>query len=118
MDEEGRPVRSSDFLRHRRFSTGVVANLVHNQFQGSTMALRSSALQYVLPFPQDKLFLHDAWIGLRTILRGGKVLHLDAPLLSYRRHGANVSRRLKRPDQIKLRLQLLAALVSSAFQKL
>ena len=118
MDEKGLPVPSSDFLRNRRFSSGVIVNLVHNQFQGSTMALRSSVLQYVLPLPKDKLFLHDAWIGLRTLLHGGKVLHLDSPLLFYRRHGANVSRRFERADQIKLRVQLLLTLVGSAFHKL
>lgn len=82
------------------------------------MALRSSVLQYVLPFPKNKLFLHDAWIGLRTLLRGGKVRHLEEPLLLYRRHGSNVSRRLGRVDQIKLRLQLVMALLQSAFHKL
>lgn len=118
IDQEGRKVSASDFLRHRHFSASLLANLLHNQFQGSTMALRSSALQYVLPFPKDKLFLHDAWIGVRTMLRGGKVLHLEAPLLLYRRHGANVSRRFGRGNQIKLRMQLIASLVGSAFHKL
>jgi glycosyltransferase involved in cell wall biosynthesis len=118
IDEEGRPISTSGFLRHRRFSAGVLANMMHNQFQGSAMALRSTVLQYVLPFPKDKLFLHDVWIGLRTLLHGGKVLHLEAPLLFYRRHGANVSRRYSMANQIKLRLQLVASLVGSAFHKL
>ena len=118
IDDAGRSVSTSDFLRHRRFSAHIMANLLHNQFQGSTMALRSSVLQYVLPFPKNKLFLHDAWIGLRTLLRGGKVRHLEEPLLLYRRHGSNVSRRLGRVDQIKLRLQLVMALLQSAFHKL
>jgi GT2 family glycosyltransferase len=118
IDGSGRPVAASDFLRYRRFSASVLANLLHNQFQGSTMALRSSALQWVLPFPTDKLFLHDAWIGLRILLRGGKVRHLEESFLLYRRHGANVSRRLSRTDQIKLRLQLVVALLRCAFHKL
>ena len=118
IDEEGQPIAVSSLMRHRRFSAGVWANLRHNQFQGSTLALRSSALQHVLPFPKDKLFLHDAWIGLRTILRGGKIRHLDKPLLAYRRHGANVSRRFSIVNQVKLRLQLIAALLRSAFHKL
>ena len=118
IDDAGRPVSTSDFLRHRRFSASVLTNLLHNQFQGSTMALRSSVLQYVLPFPKDKLFLHDAWIGLRTLLRGGKIRHLEAPLLLYRRHGANVSQRFGRADQINLRLQLVVALLRSAFHRL
>ena len=118
IDEAGQPIPSSDFLRHRRFSVGIAANLLHNQFQGSTLALRSSALQYVLPFPTGKLFLHDAWIGLRVLLHGGKVRHLEQPLLLYRRHGANVSRRLSLGKQLNLRLQLVTVLLRTAFHRL
>ncbi len=117
IDAESRPLPASERMRHRRFSAGFLANLRHNQFQGSTMALRSSTLQHVLPFPKDKLFLHDAWIGLRTILHGGKILHLETSLLFYRRHGSNASRRFSLAKQIQLRFQLMAALLGSAFHR-
>jgi glycosyltransferase involved in cell wall biosynthesis len=111
IDEIGRPIPSSEFMRHRRFSAGVWANLLHNQFQGSALALRSSVLQRVLPFPKGRLYLHDAWIGMRTILSGGKVVHLEEPLLLYRRHQSNFSRRFSRWKQVKLRLHLVLDLV-------
>jgi glycosyltransferase involved in cell wall biosynthesis len=118
IDAESRPLPASEMMRHRRFSARFLANIMHNQFQGSTMALRSSALQHVLPFPKDKLFLHDAWIGLQTIMHGGKILHLETPLLLYRRHGSNVSRRFSVAKQIRLRLQLMMALLGSPFHRL
>ena len=111
IDEEGHPMLSSKFMNHRRFSTGVFANLLHNQFQGSALALRSTVLRHVLPFPMGRLYLHDAWIGMRTILSGGKVVHLEEPLLFYRRHQNNFSRRFSRRNQLKLRLQLIVDLL-------
>ena len=117
IDEEGLPIPSSEFMRHRRFSTGIIANLLHNQFQGSALALRSSALQHVLPFPKGRLYLHDAWIGMRTALSGGKVVHLEQPLLFYRRHRSNFSRRFSRRNQVKLRLQLMLDLLRESFSR-
>ena len=111
IDEQGQPIPSSEFMRHRRFSAEIFANLLHNQFQGSALALRSSVLQHVLPFPKGRLYLHDAWIGMRTMLSGGKVVHLGESLLLYRRHESNFSRRFSRWKQVELRLQLILDLL-------
>jgi glycosyltransferase involved in cell wall biosynthesis len=70
-------------------ATGVLANLVKNRYQGSTMAFRREVLSVALPFPKG-LPMHDSWIGLVNAIIG-KAGYLDQPLVFYRRHGANVT---------------------------
>jgi hypothetical protein len=80
-----------------------------NHYQGSAMAIRASLLGRVLPFPARKSFLHDAWIGTRNDLLGGKVAYLDEDLLFYRRHGNNASSTKSLLRQIHTRVDLLLA---------
>ena len=108
IDENGEPLEDPQFFRTRSFSAKVASNFWHNQFQGSAMALRSSMLGDILPLPAGRLFLHDAWIGMVNAFRGGEAVFLDEPLLLYRRHRGNYSRKYSRGDQIRLRWQLLA----------
>jgi hypothetical protein len=114
IDEQNQPASDPEFLRHRRFTANLAANLLHNQFQGSAMAFRSSLIREVLPFPSNRLFLHDAWIGARTIVTDGGTAYIDEPLLLYRRHAGNYTRILSRWNQLKRRLQLIAALLARA----
>lgn len=109
IDEAGAPLADGDFLKHRRFRPGFVANVLRNQFQGSAMAFRASLLSDILPFPKGRTFLHDVWIGTRAALAGRKTVFLNEPLLLYRRHGNNYSRRMSPVRQLRLRLELLAA---------
>ena len=109
IDENDQLLSDTSFLRHRRFSSRLGANLLHNQYQGSAMAFRSSLLRHILPLPVDRLFLHDAWIGMRNTLAGGETAYVDEPLLLYRRHASNFSQRLSRWKQFVLRLQIVAA---------
>jgi glycosyltransferase involved in cell wall biosynthesis len=118
IDENDQPLQNSDFLRHRRFTANLAANLLHNQFQGSAMAIRSSLLRDILPLPAGKLFLHDVWIGTRNKLAGGEAAFVDEPLLLYRRHTGNYSKRFSRIKQILLRLQLVTAHVVRLRQRL
>jgi GT2 family glycosyltransferase len=118
IDEHDLPTIDSEFLRHRRFTPSLAANLLRNQFQGSTMAFRSSLIKNILPFPPDRLFLHDAWIGSWNLLARGGTAHIDEPLLLYRRHPGNYTRRLSRLKQIGRRVQLVAALLHRAIHKL
>ncbi len=108
IDENGTPVTNTTSQRSK-FSSRLLNNVIRNSFQGSAMAFRSSLVAEILPFPRNKLFLHDVWIGTRNALRGGKAVYLDEPLLLYRRHASNVSGTLSLEKQIHLRLQLLAA---------
>ncbi len=109
IDERDNPLVDQSYLRHRQFTPNLFANLLHNQYQGSAMAFRASVLPEVLPFPKQKLFLHDAWIGTRNTLSGGRTVYLEEPLVLYRRHSGNFSRRLNRWKQLQLRVQFVVA---------
>jgi glycosyltransferase involved in cell wall biosynthesis len=117
IDQQNQPASDSEFLRYRRFTTNLAANLLHNQFQGSAMAFRASLIREVLPFPSNRLFLHDAWIGVRNIVTDGGTAYIDEPLLLYRRHSGNYTRILSRWKQLKRRLQLIVALMGRALSR-
>ncbi len=106
IDEKGNPLRDNASPKQPPFKSGLIANFMRNRYQGSAMAFRSNLIPAILPIPQKKLFLHDVWIGLQNSAHGGKAAFVDEPLLFYRRHGGNVSRRLSRSAQFRLRLQL------------
>jgi glycosyltransferase involved in cell wall biosynthesis len=116
IDEKNHPMPDSRINRGGRFSPGFWRNLYINHYQGSAMAIRASLLGRVLPFPARKSFLHDAWIGTRNDLLGGKVAYLDEDLLFYRRHGNNASRTKSLLRQIHTRVELLLAHVLYAFR--
>jgi hypothetical protein len=63
----------------------------------------------VLPFPARGSFLHDAWIGTRNDLLGGKAVFIEEDLLFYRRHSKNASRTKSLIRQIQTRIDLLLA---------
>lgn len=109
IDEAGAVVRGSRG-GYRRFDAGVLPNLLSNRFQGSTMAFRSSLIREVLPFPQGCHLLHDAWIGMRNTIAGGKCYYLNEELLLYRRHLQNASRPLNILQKLLKRARLLTAL--------
>jgi glycosyltransferase involved in cell wall biosynthesis len=99
-------------LKHytRPFNPGFVANVISNRFQGSTMALRSTFIPDILPFPRARHVFHDAWIGLRAAATARKCYYLDEALLLYRRHASNSSGRLNLVQKILKRSRLLIAL--------
>jgi len=107
IDESGALVSASPFVR--RFVPGFWKNLIKNHYQGSAMAMRASLLGRILPFPQSRWFVHDAWIGTRAELVGSRVVFLDEDLLLYRRHSQNVTRRHSVLRAIQARMELLAA---------
>jgi hypothetical protein len=116
IDENDDPMPNSRINRHGRFSPGFWQNLFVNHYQGSAMALRASLLGRMLPFPSAKSFLHDAWIGTRNDLNGGKVLFIDEDLLFYRRHGNNASRTKSLLQMIRTRTELLLAHLVHSFR--
>ena len=71
------------------FKNNVLYNVAKNPFIGCCMAFRKDFLQKVLPFPKG-LMLHDIWLGLMS-MRGRGIKFIEQPLLSYRKHTANVS---------------------------
>ncbi len=110
INEEGNGVVTDHSLREWPFSSNLIPNLIANRFQGSAMAFRSALLQTVLPFPKNMTFLHDAWIGARCALTHSTTGYISEPLLFYRRHAGNVSRRLSILRMVRKRLELSAAL--------
>ena len=109
IDDEGRDLPDSRINRGGRFLPGFWRNLFMNHYQGSAMAIRASLLGRVLPFPKQGTFLHDAWIGTRNELTGGKAVFLNEDLLFYRRHANNASRTKSLMRQIETRVDLLLA---------
>ena len=95
-----------------RLSLGVVANLIRNHYQGSTMAFRRKILEAALPFP-DSIPMHDSWIGIVNAIVG-RAVYLPQKLVYYRRHGNNVTRREHGPlyRMAAQRWGLLVALIS------
>jgi len=116
VDENDRPLPDSLINRRGRFLTGFWRNLYMNHYQGSAMAIRASLLGRVLPFPLHRLFLHDAWIGTRNDLLGGKAAFIDEDLLFYRRHVKNASRTEPLMRQIRKRIDLLLAHIGHAIR--
>ena len=116
IDENDRPMPDSRINRKGRFLPGFWRNLYKNHYQGSAMAIRASLLGRVLPFPARKGFLHDAWIGTRNDLLGGRTAFINEDLLFYRRHLNNASRTKSLPRQILTRVDLLLAHLVYAFR--
>ena len=116
IDENDDRLPNSRVNREGRFSSGFWKNVLVNHYQGSAMAIRASLLGRVLPFPRHKTFLHDAWIGTRNEVAGGRTEFIDEDLLYYRRHAKNASRTQSLVRQIRTRIDLLVAHVSYALR--
>lgn len=114
IDETGRQLADSRWNREGKFVEGFWQNVLMNHYQGSAMAIRASLLGQVLPLPDRKSFMHDAWIGTRTALMGGKTVFINDDLLLYRRHTQNVNRPKSILQKIRSRIDLLIAHVSYA----
>jgi hypothetical protein len=115
IDDAGNPYTDDRITRKGKFFAGFWRNVYKNHYQGSTMAIRASLLERVLPFPVRPSFLHDVWIGTRNAIAGGKTAFIEEELLLYRRHSSNLSRRLSPWNQLRARVELLCAHASYAF---
>jgi glycosyltransferase involved in cell wall biosynthesis len=88
IDEEER-VKEISCYRLNRSGKGVLKNLLKNSYMGCCMAFRSHLKKRALPFPSD-IPMHDIWLGLIAEMYYS-VHFMPDILLSYRRHGGNVS---------------------------
>jgi len=61
---------------------------VNNYAAGCTMFFNKQAKQISLPFGQHTT-MHDAWIVIKTLANGGKIITLPQPQILYRQHGKN-----------------------------
>jgi glycosyltransferase involved in cell wall biosynthesis len=88
IDGDGHVISPSR-VAGRKFSPGVLTNLVKNSYLGCALAFRRNILRYCLPFPPS-IPMHDMWIGILNQMYG-ETAFLHEPLLSHRRHGRNAS---------------------------
>lgn len=88
IDEHGHVIKPS-FFETRNTKTGLLKNLWKNSYIGCCMAFSRELKEHILPFP-DSIPMHDQWIGLIGE-RHGRVVLIDRPLMSYRRHSDNVT---------------------------
>ena len=117
IDENDQPMPDSRINREGRFLPGFWRNLYMNHYQGSAMAIRASLLGRVLPFPARKSFLHDAWIGTRNDLLGGRRCFIDEDLLVLPAALATMRAGQNRCcEQIYTRVDLLLAHLVYAFR--
>ncbi len=64
------------------------------KFLGSSMGMTKAFLQTVLPFPKNTIS-HDSWIGLMALYHKQLSVTEDT-LFQYRRHGKNVTSKIKK----------------------
>lgn len=105
-----REITNHSFFELRGSRKGYWRNILKNNYLGCCIAFRRECLEYILPFPA-KIAMHDIWIGLCVELHG-KTLFLPEQLISYRRHGDNISQAGEKSKfsilyQLKYRLYFL-----------
>jgi GT2 family glycosyltransferase len=118
IDVDGNVIKESYFMPMGGFSSGFLANLIHNRYGGCNMAFRASILSEILPLPRNYGVLHDVWIGMRNLMSGGKTHYIDKVLVVNRRHDNTVTgKRLSYAERVRVRINLLYALFYFSVQK-
>ncbi len=90
----------------------IYRNIVKNSFIGCCMAFKKELLNYILPFPSDKLIhIHDWWIALIAI-KTGNVCFMEDCLITYRIHNNNTLgfKKTSFMFKIKKRINMIKAL--------
>ena len=96
--------------------TGIVKNLVKNNYIGATMAFRKGILLKALPFP-DGIYMHDIWLAMTAEIIG-KTYYFDEALVFYRRHGENASQTgEKSSNSLDKKIRMRAVLVNNLFKR-
>jgi glycosyltransferase involved in cell wall biosynthesis len=113
VDVEGR-VLGESFFGSRGSKPGLLHNLFKNSYLGCCMAFRKEVLALALPFP-DRIYTHDAWIGLVAEAMWG-TFFIPERLILYRRHAQSYSPTAgPSPNttwtRIRMRYHMIAALV-------
>ena len=111
--DSSRNILAQSLFRLNSSSRGFWRNLRTNSYVGCCMAFRRSLLRKGFPIPSD-VGMHDWWFGLIGEMYY-KVMHLNMPLIEYRRHGNNVSNTTSSSDfrfvrRVGWRLMLLVRL--------
>lgn len=103
----------NSFFQNRP-TTGIIRNLIKNNYLGCCMAFRREVLSKALPFPK-RIAMHDIWLGLCGALFY-KTTFIPDKLIMYRRHGGNVSPTAEKSKyglmyKLSYRVNIMACLV-------
>lgn len=93
VDENLKQMAAS-FWNFSNIQPSLLDNNIHylgicNSVTGCTMMMNRAVVNIALPFPKQ-VFMHDAWLGIITLLNQGKVYPLNRPTMYYRQHHTNV----------------------------
>ncbi len=75
---------------------GFLKNLAHSSYLGCSLAFNRKILNRALPFPKQ-IIIHDLWLGL-IAESTGRVIFIEEPLFSYRRHASNFTAAITKSD--------------------
>lgn len=111
IDDEKNVLHESFYeLRHSK--AGLIHNLARNSYLGCCMAITKQLCEAALPFPKD-IPMHDIWIGSVAECFGRSIFIPDK-LISYRRHGGNVSSTSeKSPYSLKEKIGFRVAIIKN-----
>lgn len=83
---------SPSYRQYARLRPDLLENLeqlaINNYVTGCTMLFNDAAKQVSLPFGRFAQY-HDAWIALKTLLKGGKIIYSTKADILYRQHTGN-----------------------------
>lgn len=77
------------FFKGNKTRTGMIRNILKNNYIGATMAFKKTVLDTALPFPKG-IYMHDIWLAMIAEVIG-KTFFISKPLIYYRRHVENAS---------------------------
>ncbi|MBR1426940.1 MAG: glycosyltransferase family 2 protein [Paludibacteraceae bacterium] len=93
VDEQLRPIAPSFWqfggIHPEILDTNIHYLAICNSVTGCAMMMNGAARTAVLPF-NPHVFMHDAWIGIRVLDAGGRVVPVPQATMLYRQHGDNV----------------------------
>ena len=85
-------VKASSFMKDQHYGKTLFNDkyfhLFYNNIPGCAMLFNRRAKEIALPDPMH-IRMHDAWVATTVLWNGGKILHIDKPLILYRQHGLN-----------------------------
>lgn len=115
--DENNILISKSYFEINNSKIGILNNILNNSYLGCCMALNNKFLNKILPFPSSPV-PHDIWVGMLYEYFGNVIL-TEQKLLSYRRHGGNVSPSgEKSKNSIVFKLKYRANIISAFFKRI
>ncbi len=108
----------------KKYSSDYRMQYLYNCVTGCTLLSKKKYIPDMLPLPKEsKYVVHDLWIALTVMLKGGKVAYLDEKTIYYRQHGNNqigtekTSHKFKKLDEVRnlflqVKIELFTAYVN------